>query len=320
MVPEALPPGFGYTRAASTVPTRMTTQDGDPTTTQLTQLSAGPRRGAPRSACVVVIHGEGLGKRADIHDQPVVIGRSQEADLHIPHKSVSRRHCEVRREGDAYRLRDLGATNPTRLNDQLVVEAVLSDGDHITVGETILKFISHSSVEALYHEEVYQLATHDPLTELCNRRHFAELADKEIARALRHARPLVLCIVDVDLFKPVNDHFGHIAGDGVLKQIAAIMRGLVRSEDIAARIGGEEFAVLLPETGLEAARRFAERLRKAVEAESFVLGGEARRISVSVGVARLSPERSDRSRLMEAADAALYRAKEEGRNRVRVEP
>ncbi|KAA2285509.1 GGDEF domain-containing protein [Arenimonas fontis] len=320
MVPEAPVAGFGYTRPAPTAPARMSNQDADPTTTQLTLLSSGPRRGAPRSACVVVIHGDGLGKRADIHDHPVVIGRSQEADLHIPHKSVSRRHCEIRRVGDEYRLRDLGATNPTRLNDQVVVEAVLGDGDHITVGETILKFISHSSVEALYHEEVYQLATHDPLTELCNRRHFAELADKEIARALRHGRPLVLCIVDVDLFKPVNDRFGHIAGDGVLRQIAAILRGLVRGEDIAARIGGEEFAVLLPETGLEAARRFAERLRKAVEAETFLLGNEPHRLTVSVGIARLSPERGDRSRLMQAADAALYRAKDEGRNRVRVEP
>jgi len=320
MLPEAPAAGFGYTRGAPADSHRMSSQDADPTTTQRTLISSGPRRGTPRSACVVVIHGEGLGKRADIHSQPVVIGRSQEADLHISHKSVSRRHCEVRREGEEYLLRDLGATNPTRLNDEVVSEAVLSDGDHITIGETILKFISHSSVEALYHEEVYQLATHDPLTELCNRRHFAELADKEIARALRHSRPLVLCIVDVDLFKPVNDTFGHIAGDGVLKQIAAIMRGLVRSEDIAARIGGEEFAVLLPETGLEAARRFAERLRKSVEAETFMLGGEPHRLTISIGIARLTPDRNDRSLLMKAADAALYRAKEEGRNRVRVEP
>jgi diguanylate cyclase (GGDEF)-like protein len=268
---------------------------------------------------VVVIHGDGLGRRVDIEDKPLAIGRSQEADLHLPGMSVSRLHCEIRREDSEYRIHDLGATNTTRVNDQPVTEAVLVDGDHITVGETILKFISDSSVEALYHEEVYQLATHDPLTDLCNRRHFIELADKEIARALRHERPLALCIVDVDLFKPVNDRYGHIAGDGVLKKIAAVMHGLVRGEDLAARIGGEEFAVLLPEADMDAANRFAERLRESVEAATFELGGETQRLTVSVGIAGLSPGRDDRSKLMQAADVALYRAKAEGRNRVRVE-
>lgn len=297
----------------------MSQRDPDPITTQLTLLSAGPRRTAPRSACVVVIHGEGLGKRADIEDRPVTVGRSQEADLHIPHKSVSRQHCEIRREGEAYRIRDLDATNRTRVNDQPVTETLLADGDHITLGECILKFISHASVEARYHEEVYQLATHDALTELYNRRHFVELVDKEIARALRHGRPLVMCIIDVDLFKPVNDQYGHIAGDGVLRQMAALVRDFVRGEDIAARIGGEEFAVLLPESDLEAARAFAERLREAVAKSAFVLGGEERRITISIGIAGLAEARRERSSLMQAADAALYRAKDEGRNRVCVE-
>jgi diguanylate cyclase (GGDEF)-like protein len=298
----------------------MSTDHPDPATTQRTALSPGPRRSGPRSACVVVIHGEGLGRRADIEDRPVVVGRSHEADLHIPHRSVSRLHCEIRRDGDHYRLRDLGATNTTRVNDLPVGETLLADGDHVTVGEAILKFISHSSVEARYHEEVYQLATHDALTELVNRRHFSEMVDKEIARALRHGRELVMCIVDVDLFKPVNDRFGHIAGDGVLRQIAAILRRLVRDEDIAARIGGEEFAVLLPETGLAAAAAFAERLRETVAATTFDLGGERQPLTISIGVAALSPARGDRSRLMQAADHALYEAKDGGRNRVAVSP
>jgi len=293
-------------------------QSEEPNTTQLTLLSGGPRRSGPRSACVVVIHGEGLGRRADIEGKPVVVGRSQEADLHIPHKSVSRQHCEIWREGDSYRIRDLGATNCTRVNDLPVKEGVLTDGDHVTLGESILKFISHSSVEARYHEEVYQLATHDALTELYNRRHFVELVDKEIARARRHGRPLVMCIIDVDLFKPVNDQYGHIAGDGVLRQLAALVRGFVRGEDIAARIGGEEFAVLLPESDLAAAQAFAERLREEVASEVFVLGGEPQRITISIGVAALAAEHADRGALMQAADEALYRAKDEGRNRVCV--
>ncbi|WP_411832366.1 diguanylate cyclase [Pseudoxanthomonas mexicana] len=297
----------------------MASANHDPHTTLRTVISDGPRPLSPRSACVVVIHGEGLGRRADIDERAVVVGRSQEADLHIPHNSVSRRHCEIWREGDEYRVRDLDATNATRVNGEPVREAVLQDGDHVTLGESILKFISHASVEARYHEEIYQLATHDALTELYNRRHFIETVEKEIARAMRHQRPLTLCIIDVDLFKPINDRYGHISGDNVLRQIAALVRRHARNDDAAARIGGEEFAVLLPECGAEAAYGFAERLREAVAEVLFTPGGDPQHITVSIGIAALNPARDTCSRMMAAADAALYRAKSEGRNRVCIE-
>lgn len=291
----------------------------DPNTTQRTALSDGPHQPSRRSACVVVIHGEGLGRRADLEEEAVLVGRSEEADLHFSHRSVSREHCRIWREGDAYRVRDMGATNTTRVNDAAISEATLVDGDHLTIGENILKFISRSSVEANYHEEIYQLATHDALTNLCNRRHFIDLMDKEISRAMRHARPLSLCIVDVDLFKPINDRYGHICGDGVLQQIAALVQRHARNDDVAARIGGEEFAVLLPECEPAAAYRLAERLREAVAGNVFTLGGESRQITISIGISALSQERDDRNSLMGAADAALYRAKSEGRNRVCME-
>lgn len=292
----------------------------DPHTTQRTSISDGPHQSSPRSACVVVIHGEGLGRRADIQDEAILVGRAEEAQLHFSHRSVSREHCRIWRDGDTYRVRDLGATNPTRLNDAVVAEATLADGDHLTIGENILKFISHASVESHYHEEIYQLATHDALTDLCNRRHFIELLEKEIPRAMRHQRPLSLCIVDVDLFKPINDRYGHIIGDGVLQQIAALIRDHARSDDVAARIGGEEFAVLLPECEPDAAKAFAERLRESVANAVFTPGGESRQITISIGIAALSPERETRNSLLTAADAALYRAKSQGRNRVCVEP
>ncbi len=297
----------------------MATKDESPATTQRTMLSAGPHRAVPRSACVVVIHGEGLGRRADVDERAVVVGRSQEADLHIPHKSVSRQHCQIWRDGDEYRIRDLQATNPTQVNDHPIEETVLVDGDHITLGESILKFISHSSVEARYHEEIYQLATHDSLTDLHNRRHFIEMADKEIARAMRHQRMLTMCIIDVDLFKPVNDRYGHISGDNVLRQIASVLRRHVRSDDFAARIGGEEFAVLLPECDIDAAYGFAERLRQAIAEVEFKLGNEPQTITVSIGITAMTAERDTCSRIMAAADVALYRAKSLGRNQVCIQ-
>ena len=297
-----------------------TTNPAPHDTTQRTLFSEGPLRPAPRPACVVVIHGEGLGRRADIHADPVLIGRSPEADLSIPHKSVSRQHCRIWREGDACRIADLGATNTTCVNDAaLQAEAVLADGDRITIGESILKFIAQDSVEARYHEEIYQLAVNDPLTDLYNRRHFCEMVDKEIGRALRHRRPLALCIIDVDLFKPINDRYGHISGDEVLRRIGALVHAHARGEDVAARIGGEEFALLLPECDLADAAALAERLRAAVAAEVFAPGGEPQRITISIGIAGLAPGRDTRSTLMGAADTALYRAKSEGRNRVCTE-
>lgn len=289
-------------------------------TTKRTLHSPGPRPPAPASACVVVIHGEGLGRRADIRHAGIVIGRSHEADLCIDHLSVSRAHCRIDPDGDTFKLTDLGATNPTLLNEQPASEARLQDGDHITVGESILKFIGDASVEGRYHEEVYQLATHDPLTNLYNRRHFAELAEKEIARTRRHGRPLVMGIIDVDLFKAVNDRHGHIAGDGVLAEVALIVRNHLRGEDIAARIGGEEFAILLPESDLAAASHFAERLRRAVAGTGFSPGGETHTITVSIGLTRYGPERDSFSLLMRCADTALYSAKRNGRNRVESLP
>src|SRR5690606_24038532 len=121
-----------------------------------------------------------------------------------------REHCRIWLDDDAFRIRDLGATNPTRLNEVPITEAVLADGDHIVVGETLLKFIGQTSVEAHYHEEIYQLATLDALTELYNRRHFMEVLDKEISRALRHRRTLALCIIDVVLFKTIYVPFSTI--------------------------------------------------------------------------------------------------------------
>ena len=302
------------------LPTEMEPDDNTTDTTQRTILTPGPLRPAQRSACVVVIHGEGLGRRADIDHAPVLVGRSQEADLVIVHRSVSREHCRIWREGDGYRIRDLGATNTTRLNENRIEgDMSLADGDQVTVGESILKFISQDSVEARYHEEIYQLATHDALTDLINRRHFIELADNEIARALRHGRPLSLCILDVDLFKPVNDRYGHISGDEVLRQIAGLLRKHARNDDIAARIGGEEFALLVAECDADAARVFAERLREAVAATVFSPGGEPQHITVSIGISALAKGRDTRPTLMAAADSALYRAKSEGRNRVCIE-
>lgn len=284
-------------------------------TTHRTQLSPGPCRPSQRAACVIVIYGKGLGKRIDVGSREILIGRSEEADLQLPHPSVSRRHCMIWQDSLGCHVRDLESTNRTQLNSRELVngQQPLADGDHITVGESILKFVGHASVEAPYHEEVYLLATQDALTELCNRRHFDELLDKELARAIRHQRELSLCIIDIDLFKQINDSYGHIEGDRVLRRIADVIRRHARVEDVAARIGGEEFTVVFPETDADDARAICERLRQAVSEIPFRFGEVQQAITISVGLAGIRAG-DTRATIMARADQALYQAKNSGRN------
>ena len=226
---------------------------------------------------------------------------------------MSRRHCEIWFDGQRYRLRDLGATNQTQLNDEPVNQAVLEDGDQITVGETILKFIGGGSIEARYHEEVYQLATLDPLTELTNRRHFQEQLEREIARATRHERPLSICIIDVDKFKPINDRYGHAAGDEVLRAVADRIRWHLGERGHAGRLGGDEFAIALA-MGPSAAEAFAENLRSAIEGLAFP-AWPGLHCSASIGLAPPPDAGLGLREWMEVADRALYSAKAAGRNR-----
>lgn len=165
--------------------------------------------------------------------------------------------------------------------------------------------------------ELERLAQTDPLTGLANRRHFTTLAEQELSRALRYGGSLSVLMMDLDHFKRVNDTYGHKAGDAVLKRFAELVRAELREVDVVGRVGGEEFAVLLPETDAEHAREVAERLRCSVAAgEAEAGGGRMLRFTVSIGVASLGEKRRDLDALLTSADRALYRAKSGGRNAV----
>ena len=158
--------------------------------------------------------------------------------------------------------------------------------------------------------ELSRLATHDGITGLPNHRSFYEHLAREIAKAYRHERPLALAMLDVDRFKLINDNFGHPAGDEVLAELAGRMRESARGEDVLARIGGEEFALLMPDTTAEDAASVAERVRQAVASSPFSVCGA---VTVSVGVSCLGEAVG--GDLVSCADQALYEAKRSGRNR-----
>jgi len=160
------------------------------------------------------------------------------------------------------------------------------------------------------------LASTDGLTSLYNRRQFDVLARAEWARFQRYGRPLSLLILDIDKFKSINDRFGHDAGDLVLKAVADICKLTKRQPDVLARIGGEEFALLLPETDEAAAEIVAERFRNAIADHSGILAAEKIRVTVSIGVAGAALAMSSFEVMLKRADEALYEAKRTGRNRV----
>jgi diguanylate cyclase (GGDEF)-like protein len=168
-------------------------------------------------------------------------------------------------------------------------------------------------------ERVEKLARTDVLTSLHNRRFFYELGADAVARAARYAHSGALLMLDVDHFKAINDAFGHATGDAVIRDLGARIARSVRSTDVAGRLGGEEFAVLLPETALDDALVTAERLRAGVEAGAVEHEGQTVRLTISVGAAELRAGDS-LDALIARADAALYAAKHAGRNRVLTAP
>lgn len=164
--------------------------------------------------------------------------------------------------------------------------------------------------------ELRRLASTDSLTGALNRRHFMDLAEREQRRALRYQMPLSVFLMDIDLFKNINDTYGHAAGDDILKRLIKICRDTLREPDLVGRFGGEEFAVLLPQTGADGALQVAERLRRAVAATKITTGKKTMRFTVSIGVASWQPDRGTIQDALSSADKALYAAKADGRNRV----
>ncbi|HEY1746864.1 MAG TPA: GGDEF domain-containing protein [Xanthobacteraceae bacterium] len=160
------------------------------------------------------------------------------------------------------------------------------------------------------------LAALDWLTGLYNRRHFESLAGAELARSQRYLRPLSVLMIDIDHFKEVNDHFGHPTGDRVIRAVANVLLATKREADLAARVGGEEFAVMLPETTEAAAVQMAERLREQLQLCPPIVSGEKFSITLSIGVAGATSETAGIDMLLACADHALYEAKNAGRDRV----
>jgi diguanylate cyclase (GGDEF)-like protein len=272
-------------------------------------------------ACLVQIYGPNLGKKIALSSEEVTIGRGESCTVALEGiDNVSRKHCAILLKPDGVFLKDSGSTNGTYLNSvEVRGETPLRSGDLIQVGSAIFKFLlagKEGSLEAQVHEEIYRLAIIDGLTQVHNKRYLFEFLDREMARCHRHARALSLVLFDIDHFKKVNDSYGHLAGDYVLRELAVALKSRVRKEECFARHGGEEFCLVLPETGGEKAVSIADKLRKIVEQHHFVFEGKRIPVTLSAGVADLEPGHDSPTAFLKTAEARLHQAKHGGRNRV----
>lgn len=181
--------------------------------------------------------------------------------------------------------------------------------------EQLLCSLLYPLRNGLLYEDALQLAQKDPLTGICNRAALDEMLQREFAHAQRKDTSLSLVVLDIDHFKRINDHWGHIVGDCALKHVAGMIAGCKRDGDLLFRYGGEEFVILMRDTDIEGARLLAERIRQHIATNTFDCSGADLKVTVSIGISSLRAE-DDRASLFARADEALYRAKKAGRNQV----
>jgi diguanylate cyclase (GGDEF)-like protein len=275
---------------------------------------------AAREACLVHIYPTGptMGCRYPLTDRILVIGRGEDTDIRIADHSVSRKHALVEPSAEGYYVSDQNSTNGTFVNDKPLDEPrLLRDGDYLRVGNCLYRYLAGGNIEAEYHEEIYRLTILDGLTQIHNARYLNEFLEREVVRSQRHNRPLSLLALDIDRFKGLNDSLGHLCGDFILRELAQVIRGNVRQEDLFARCGGEEFVLVLVETNPAGAVLVAERLRTAVEAHQFRFETTPINLTISIGVSSTMGDADiTPTALRKAADDKLYEAKHTGRNRV----
>jgi two-component system, cell cycle response regulator len=294
----------------------------DLSTTQVTHIDPERQSQLGRIGTLTILQGEDVGAIVTLPREINILGRdTQNIEVTVKDESVSRQHARISQRDGHYEIEDLGSTNGTYVAGALVSGRVrLIDGVRVQLGNTIMRFGMQDEVERAASNRIYEMSVRDGLTGVYNRRYFNDRLASEFAYAFRHRTPLCVILGDIDHFKLINDTHGHTVGDLVLRRVAGELQASVRTEDLVARFGGEEFVVMTRGIDAEGAKAFAERIR-AIIARALI-NAESTRVPVtmSLGVAHTqnAPDVNTADMLIEAADVALYAAKRGGRNRVEV--
>ena len=254
----------------------------------------------------------------ELSDVVTSLGRSEECTIHVDEESVSRKHAEIRKTNAGYEVVDLQSTNGVLVNEELVQRGTLRSGDRIQLGARVYRFLADNDFEAQYHETVYSMMTRDGLTAAYNKRYLLESLAREIHRCKRYQRPIAVALLDIDHFKSVNDTYGHLVGDEVLKELSRRLQDVLREDEVLSRFGGEEFAVVMVEADRDQAIEVADRCRRAIHSVPFDTAAGPLEITASFGVAAPPPESlSNADHILAIADEKLYEAKRDGRNCVK---
>ncbi len=267
-----------------------------------------------RPWCLELVSGGQVGQRFTLGDSAVV-GREHGADVLLPEPSVSRRHCHLYRKRGGYWVTDLGATNPTRVNGMQVTATPILDGDLLRCGDLDLKLLGPRNAGNPLQQPAANPQARDALTQLATRQQFREATEAAYADS-RQGNSYSLIVADADHFKHINDRFGFAAGNRALAALGKVLRDQCRGNEYPGRIGGEEFAILLPGAAKQDSIRFAERIRQSIAAQELLEDGEPLTFTASFGVAAVRQADGSADIFYGRADAALYEAKRLGRNRV----
>jgi len=271
---------------------------------------------------LTVIQGKEMdfGKSFNFSKSNILIGRNKNNDIGIDDVKISKIHCEIRviknTNIEQILIRDLNSTNGTYVNGERIDQRPVISGDKIGVGDTVLRLGYNDDIEKEYHTKLFEFAAKDSLTGLYNKRYIVNELENHSRIAKRNNRVFSLAIFDIDNFKEINDTHGHLAGDEYLKAIALIFNKVLRGQDIAGRIGGEEFLIILPETNLDGAFKLANRLRKKVEELKIDFHGDQISTTISGGVSQFEEKISNAELLLKVADKALYEVKKSGKNKI----
>ena len=277
---------------------------------------AGEAEGVPY---LVVLAGDSSGKVIRLRPNATfVAGRTRECDLCFDCENISRKHACFELDNLCNTtLRDLGSTNGTIVNGKKITTALLNDGDRICMGDIILRYSYQDALEFDLQRDLYNKATRDALTGAFNKRYFKENFHKEFSFHKRQNLPLSLIILDLDDFKKLNDTYGHVNGDIVLKSLAKEIISCMRREDIFARFGGEEFVALFRCTPHSTAITIANKLVELVNTMKFTTSTLEFNTTATVGLATLAEGNFNTpEEMLMAADRNLYVGKHSGKNMV----
>lgn len=259
------------------------------------------------------------GKQWNLQDG-FVIGRAIESNIFIDDKSLSRSHARIDIKDNSVYVIDLGSTNKTIVNGQVIPPMVLCElknNDQVKTGNVIFKYLETGNIESISTQALFERATKDALTGANSKGALLEKGPEAVKRSEILNEPMSIIIFDIDFFKKINDTYGHPCGDFVLKELAkAVMTKLIRSNDFFARYGGEEFVLILSGTDQKIAAEVAERIRMTIQNHEFIFENKRIPVTISLGVTSKTAKDNDWNVLLERVDKALYTSKQTGRNKV----